>query len=361
MKRQNFSAAIFAIGLLFLLAACRRGGTQQADATQGDTLRLKYAQLLTIVEYDGYTEVSVADPWHQGRVLHTYKIEHNRPVRRALVTTSVHCSLLDELGCRTAVAGVCDRQYIHLDWVQQGCRDGSIADCGNSLEPTIERIAELQPDAIFLSPFQNSGGYGRVEQTGIEIVEMADYMEPSALGRAEWVRFYGRLLGQPRRADSLFTAVETAYRRLSDESATEGPRPTLLMDKTVGQVWYVPGGQSTTGRMLADAGARYPWADDTHSGSLALPPEQVLEMAADADVWLLRYSGTQRLTLKELLSENAAYGLLRAFRQGRVYGCNTDTSTFFEDTPFHPERLLRDIVCMIHPEKGEPRYYHRVE
>ncbi len=346
------------------MSACGRSGRPVADragAVHGDTLQLRYARLLTIVEFDDHTDIDVADPWHEGRVLHSYRIENSRPVRRALVTTSVHCALLDELGCRQAVAGVCDRQYIHLEWVQRGCDKGDIADCGNSLEPTIEAIAQLQPDAIFLSPFQNSGGYGRVEQTGIDIVEMADYMEPSALGRAEWVRFYGRLLGQPQRADSLFAAVEKAYWQTAAESSATGRRLTLLMDKTVGQVWYVPGGQSTTGRMLADAGARYPWADDTHSGSLALSPEQVLEKAADADVWLLRYSGRKPITLNDLLKENAAYGLLRAFKQKRVYGCNTDTSTFFEDTPFHPERLLRDIVCMMCPERGEPRYYHRVE
>ena len=35
---------------------------------------------------------------------------------------------------------------------------------------------------------------------------------------------------------------------------------------------------------------KYPWADDTQSGSLALPFETVLERGGQADTWLVRYS-----------------------------------------------------------------------
>ena len=382
MKRQNFSLLIFLFLLAAAVSACRGGHTGSASGEQGDTLTLRHARLLTIVEHDGYTEVSVSDPWNEGRTLHSYRIEQGRPVQRALITTSVHCALIDELGCRKAVAGVCDAQYMHLPWVHQGIKawersrnthgqqgtspaGTGIADCGNSLEPTLETIIALQPDAIFLSPFQNSGGYGRVEQLGIPIIEMADYMESSALGRAEWIRFYARLLGQAERGDSLFAAIEQAYTTLRD-SIRQAPghnarRQKMLMDKMVGQVWYMPGGQSTTGRMLTDAGARYPWAADQHQGSLSLSLETVLEQAADADVWMLRYNGAAPLTRSALLAENSAYRQFKAFTEGRVYGCNTEQSTFFEETPFHPERLLRDMVCIMHPEQGTPRYYHHVE
>ena len=46
------------------LVACKRGRTT-ADATVGDTLRLKYAEKLTIVKHDGFTEVMLADPWNK--------------------------------------------------------------------------------------------------------------------------------------------------------------------------------------------------------------------------------------------------------------------------------------------------------
>ena len=208
--------------LLFLLclamAACRKAPGGQTATHEGDTIRLKYAQKLTIVRHKEYTEVKLSDPWNIGKTLHTYLLVPadaqlpgqmpqgtviRTPVRRAVISTSVHCGLVDQLGQRDAVKGVCDVQYIHLPWMQERVKNGQVKDCGSALQPTLETIIDLQADAIFLSPFQNSGGYGRLEKIGIPIVEMADYMETSALGRAEWMRFYGMLFGATGQADSL--------------------------------------------------------------------------------------------------------------------------------------------------------------
>lgn len=35
------------------------------------------------------------------------------------------------------------------------------------MNPDMERIIDLHPDAILLSPFENSGGYGRIEKLNI--------------------------------------------------------------------------------------------------------------------------------------------------------------------------------------------------
>ena len=67
----------------------------------------------------------------------------------------------------------------------------------------IERIISLKPEALLVSPFENSGGYGKLDKLHIPIIEAADYMETSPLGRAEWMKFYGMLFD--KNADSLFT------------------------------------------------------------------------------------------------------------------------------------------------------------
>ena len=64
------------------------------------------------------------------------------------------------------------------------------------MSPDIEKVIDMHPDGILLSPYENSGGYGRIEKLNVPILECADYMETSALGRAEWVRFYGLLFGK---------------------------------------------------------------------------------------------------------------------------------------------------------------------
>ena len=82
------------------------------------------------------------------------------------------------------------------------------------MSPVIEKIIDEHPDALFLSPFENSGGYGKLEEINIPIIECADYMEASPLARAEWLRFYGMLFGCEERADMLFQSVDNNYHQL---------------------------------------------------------------------------------------------------------------------------------------------------
>jgi iron complex transport system substrate-binding protein len=82
----------------------------------------------------------------------------------------------------------------------------------------VEKIIDQRPDAIFLSPFENSGGYGKLEEIDIPLVECAEYMEKTPLGRAEWLRFYGILFGCEQKADSLFHVVDSNYNTLKAQA-----------------------------------------------------------------------------------------------------------------------------------------------
>jgi iron complex transport system substrate-binding protein len=138
----------------------------------------------------------------------------------------------------------------------------------------------------------------------------------------------------------------------------------VLLDKVTGSVWYVPGGRSTIGQMIQDAGGDYPWADDDHSGSVSLPFEAVLEKAGEADVWLFRYSSDHDITPAELLSEHHGYDQFKAFRTGEIYGCDVERSLFYEESPFRPDWLLGDYIHILHPDLPNLpplRYYKKLK
>lgn len=365
MLKNNRYTILYICMLIVALASCRGGNSVASDSEGGgDTLQLKYASLLTIVDYDGYSVATIRNPWKPEKTLHTYVLVSDDgndnhgvegtvihvPIQRAAVFTTVHCALLQDFGREGSIVGVADSKYIKIPYIQEQIAKGAIVDCGNGLNPVVEKIMDIKPDAILLSPFENSGGYGKVEDLNIPIVECAEYMEKSPLARAEWMKFYGRLFGANEQADSLFAVVDSSYMALKERARQAGEGRSVLMDKMVGNVWYVPGGQSTIGQMLKDAGGRYPWADDDQSGSLSLAFETVLERAGECDVWLYRYSGNHDMTLQELTAEHRGYDQLKAFRTGAVYGCNVEQSLFYEETPFRPDLLLAELLQILHPE-----------
>lgn len=369
--------------ILSLLVSC--GGRMVERQDEGDTVAFRHATGITVIRHQGYSEAVLANPWKKGMVLHRYYLVPRdslralddslfadgtvvlTPLRRAAVFTTVHCALLCDLAVGDRIVGVADVQYIKVPFIQERVKNGLVADCGNGLNPVVEKIMALKPDAILLSPFENSGGYGKTGEMGIPVIECAEYMETTPLGRAEWMRFYGLLFGCEQRADSLFAVVDSSYSALKDGIARQLPataeRPTVLVDKMAGAVWYVPGGRSTIGRMVGDAGGQYLWAADDHSGSLPLPFETVLEKGGNADVWLFRYNGSHDITYGELLSEHRGYSMLRPFRQRRVYGCDVSRSLFYEQTPFRPDYLLSDLLQICYPghAAGSMRYFKPVK
>lgn len=373
---------VFVVALLSL-SGCRKSRLSTSDAV-GDTIPLRYAQNLTMVRFADGILVELKDPWHEGRILHRYWLteDSNRkrsslhtslssllsplstvtfPLQRSVVFNTAHASLIGMLNATDRIAGVADLKYMLLPDVQRRVQQGEIVDCGNSMSPDIEQIVSLHADAILLSPFENSGGYGRLEKLGIPIIECADYMETSPLGRAEWMRFYGLLFGCSQQADSLFSAVEHAYCALRDSVSTSAPLK-ILTERLTGSTWYVPGGKSTVGRLIADAGATYAWADDDHSGSLALSFETVLSKSGNADVWLMNTSSSQPFTYESLAAEHHGYTQFKAFRDRNIYFINTLQVPYFEEVSFRPDLLLRDYITMLHPNPQHPplRYFQKM-
>ena len=444
---------------LLVLTACQGGKTTAGEAEEGDTLKMKYAKLLTIVKYGEkgtasldkdaedaeyqYAEVNVANPWKAGTLLHRYilipkgkegdktvtRLALQRtsgmgcttdtvrtPVERSAVFIAPHCQLMYELGCQQAIRGVCDLNYINIPDVRKraasagkassgnassgnassenassgnASAQNSIVDCGSSMAPDIERIIALKPEAILVSPFENSGGYGKLDKLHIPIIEAADYMESSPLGRAEWMKFYGTLFGKDKnisttvvgkalttvagkaseatlpascelKADSLFAKIEKEYLKLKAEAGKLPKGLSILTERKTGNVWYVPGGQSTIGILLKDANARYIFSDDKHSGSLPMSPEQILAKGSQVDVWAFKYFGGAPLSQVQLLQEYDGYKALAAFSRGNIYQVDTSTVPYFELTSFHPELLLREFIILAHGERfGKLKFYKK--
>ena len=204
MKRRG--GALFAlIGCLWLCVACGAGPL--------DGGRLRYARWLRIETCADYDRVTVLDPWDTASVRAEYALVRRGtsphvpntctvievPCRRVLSQSTVHAALLLRLGAADRLAGICDARFV----VSPRLRRAQLTDFGSGAAPDVERMKAAGVDAWWYAPFDGERP-SAVVQVGIPTVCCADYMETTPLGRAEWMRFYGRLVGRGAMADSLF-------------------------------------------------------------------------------------------------------------------------------------------------------------
>ena len=371
MKRISFILILLLI--ISTLTGCRSSQQQQQQLNVGSKgFGIEYAELLVMEDAgSGRTLCRILDPWRTERIMMQYLLvpkedkEWNEseeetlatkygvstvlrtPLDRMAVTASCHIWLLSQLDALSHVAILCDTVFINAEnikkWMRSTKPNGEpmILDGGTATKPNAEVLLSGQCDAIWISPYENAS-LGNLTMIPIPIIYCAEYMETTPLARAEWMKFYGRLVGCGTKADELFEAVATRYEKLR-KGDNKGQK--ILVDLPYGATWYLPGGNSTSAQLYEDAGYIYPWADDTHSGSLSLSKEAVLAKAQDCDIWYIRYMDSNKdWTLADFKRQNAFFDRFKAAQDGNVRACNTAYSDFFDVTSFRPDSLLESFI-----------------
>ena len=324
---------------------------------------IHYATGFEITPCDGYVKVEIKDPWNKGKLLQRYLlVPRNKPLpqglpagtiirtplRKMVVYAAVHIAMFDELGAIDEIVGVCETRYIKDATIKDRINRGLIHDLGKATSPNIEKMLALGAEAVIASPFENAS-YGSVEKTGIPIIECADYMEAYPLGRAEWIKFIGLLVGANKLADSLFRATESNYLRVKALAENVSYRPKLMTEMKYGNSWYVSGGESYMAHIFKDAGIDYLFAYLPGAGGVPLSFETVLNKAIHADIWTILYNRSEEMTYQTLQSDYNSYNRFDPFRNRRIFGCNVNLSPYYEEVPIHPDYLLAELIAICHP------------
>lgn len=365
-----------------LLVSCRQNGSVSNDLTYGIPIELRYSKLLRLYDVDTYTIAEVLNPADTAVVSRRYILINNDaktdgipdgtiikvPIQNALICTSLHAGLFKTLGATDQIGGVCDAKYMVDSMLTSMIKDKKITDCGLTANPDREKIVTIAPDAVLMSPYDGVQASSFFSDANIPVVDCIDYIENTPLGQAEWIKFYGILTGRKNVSDSIFDIVERNYNDLKMKITLSSYRPMLLTEKMYQQTWFVPTGRSTSGEFYRAAGFYYIFNDEKAAGgrvSVPLTFEQVFAKAHEADIWIFKYYGeNQVLTLDKLAQENPNYKDFKAFRTGNVFACNTFMSPYYDETPFRPDILLRELVSISHPDLQKdykPKYFFRLE
>ena len=333
-----------------------------------------HSELLALYEKDGYDEVIIFSPKGE-EVAHYVLIDGHdslpdgisqnvaiikTPLQSAVLDSEVYAGIIEELGMPGIIKGMFDADFVTDPAWKENIYKGEIINLGTSSTPDIEKLTVMNPDVIFLSYFEGMQTQA-VDKIGIPIIKMYDLQERTPLGRAEWIRFIGRLIGKGEEADKIYEKVVKDYTALRDMVHTTETRKKVLTEIMYEGVWNVACANSYQANLIKDAGGNYFKGEDNSSVTLMLTPEQILKDGHDADVWIIRYYGNEN-ELKNILKADPIYGEIKAYKDKEVYFSDTSKSGLFHDFPFHPELLIRDYKNIFSQESRESlKYFKRLE
>jgi len=359
---------------------------EPASSTSGYT---RFASHFTVDSIPGYRILSVVNAWNgSGTNYRWILVDSARscpdctlpdsllslpriqiPLRRIVVLSTTQLALLEKLGALDRVIAVGNKNHIYSPAMHQRMDSLQLPAVGNGNSLDLERILTLNPDAVltFGTGSSQFDDYPRLSTARVPTLLTAEWMESHPLGRMEWIRFMGVLLHAEARADSLFIEAASQYDSLCGQVAKDSiQRPVVLLGYPDGDNWQAGGGLSYMAQFLEDAGARYLWKDHAEPGILSLSLEIALTQGAQAEFWL--HPGAWR-SQEEIHRAEARVDLLPVWRNGNIYqhsqrmGKNGSID-FYESGIAHPERILADLIRILHPgilPDSTLSYYRRVE
>jgi iron complex transport system substrate-binding protein len=347
-----------------LLISCKPGGDRHNAESASSVYTLKYAGGFSVYAHNEYRELIVWNPWNKTEVFARYYLVKDAavqtprnglkikvPVQTIAISSVTHIAFLDLLNETKKVNGACSPELIFHEGLRKAYEEGKITNLGDAFNIRVEASLKLQPDMMMVSGYNQNDPYTkRLSEAGIPVVYNNEWMESSLTGRAEWLRFVALFLDKEAMADSLFTAIEKNYNEVKNKATAVLKKPKVMSGSNFRGTWYMPGGRSFMARLFADAGAVYPYAADTTSGSIPLNVEKVIRDFADADVWL----NCSYNSVSELLGADRKHALFKPLAAGAVYHFNrrmlpSGANDYWEGAVGRPDVLLKDVISILHP------------
>ena len=298
---------------------------------------------------------------------HDNRIVIRTPIETLVCTSTTHITPLDLLQVSNKLIGFPSTQYVSSEKVRKQVASGQTKELGKDNNLNTEMLIELAPEMVM--SYTMTGDYSKlepIERIGIPLVQNAEYLEETPLGRAEWLKFTALFFDKEQEADSIFSIIEKNYLDVQKAVLATENRPTILSGVVYGDTWYVPGGNSWAGKYFKDAGTHFLWKDTESAGSLQLSFEAVYEKANDAEYWI---GAANYFKLEELQNTDDRYAQFDAYKNDKVYTYNARAlenggNDYFESGFSRPDIVLSDLVKILHPEllpDHELFYYRKLD
>lgn len=277
------------------------------------------------------------------------------PINDVVLTSTTQIPHLDLLNQSTKLKGFPNFDLISSKKVWELIDQNQVVDLGSGPSANIEMLIELEPDWVMISTLgEDLKNLEVLNRSGIPAVINGEYVEQHPLGRAEWIKFTGVMLGDLDGATAVFEKVEKNYLSALEliTKTKDLTNPTVLSGVLYQDVWFAPGADSWGAQILKNAGGDYIFKDQTGTGSLELSYEFVLDEGMDADFWI---GSADFSNLTEMAGAEPRYRTFDSFKNGKVYTYTGKKGPkggleYFELGYMRPDWVLRDLIKILHPE-----------
>jgi iron complex transport system substrate-binding protein len=279
------------------------------------------------------------------------------PIASLFAFSPTHLSLLVDLDRVDVLTGVPRLDVVVTPEVQARIATGRVTEFargGPAID--VERVVAVKPSLLMAGGSFNAT-LSVIRNAGVPVVANTEWLEPTALGRAEWVKYIALFLNEDRKAQSVYGAMKARYRALSARVAgqPEAARPLVMTGRSARGTFTIAGGRSYVASLIRDAGGRYVWADNTAVGSASVDLEAQIRRASNADVWI---NGGGWMNLPAMLDDEPRYVEFKAYRTGQVWVYErrvtpTGGNDYWSRSVTHPDLALADIVKILQPRLAQ--------
>lgn len=376
MRGIRFAALVTAAGLLFVTGCEKKKDT--ADISVKGSMELKYAEQFSVdycedgcsvVDIDGAKylivpeDVSVPDDTSGMTVI-------KQPVENIYVAATSSMDLFDSIGGLERVTMTStNADSWSLPVIRDAVSSGDIEYIGKYSSPDYETlVAEkcglaLESTMIYHTPKVKE----QIESFGIPVMVERSSYEPHPLGRMEWVKLYGLILGDYEAAEKLFNEKTKAFEELSVDDIPENERKTAAFFYVTSNGYFnIRKPADYVAKMIDLAGGKYVFkaadlnVDDNALSTMNIQTETFYELAHDADI--LIYNSTidgEIDSIDQLVAKSSILADFKAVKEGNVW-C-TGQNMFQQTTG------AADMICDLNSiftdkaDSAELTYLHRLK
>ncbi|MBQ8092668.1 MAG: ABC transporter substrate-binding protein [Clostridia bacterium] len=249
------------------------------------------------------------------------------PLSNLLISSTPVTSLINAIGGLDAVT-MTTQEYDgwYIEDVKAAMDAGKLTYIGSYKEPDFEVLASNPPPFSVFSTMLDSvpDVAEKLTELGIPYMRDTSSQETHPLGRMEWIKLYGLLLGKEAEAEAYYNEQKAIVDGI--DAANAGKTVAMFYITSKGDLYTRRAGDYMV-KMLELAGGSYVPAglEPEKSGTMKIEPEEFYATAGDADCIVYIWSmGGKPDSMDAFLSRSEILKDFKAVKDGQVWFTTPD-------------------------------------